>query len=233
LSRSAGSGGYYLDRRDAGARLAANLREYAGDEGAIVLALPRGGVPVGYEIAVALGLTLDVLEVRKLGVPGQPELAMGAIVSGGAISLNEEVVSALRIPAQLIDAVARREERELERRETLFRDGGERPHVAGKTVILVDDGLATGATMRASIQALRKRFPRRIVVAVPVAPAPTCAELRTFADEVVCLLTPAAFYAVGSWYEDFRQVDDDEVRDLLRRARQREPDSTRDGEGGA
>ena len=216
-----GSGGIFANRREAGERLAENLRHYERHPATIVLGLPRGGVPVAYEIALALELPLDVFEVRKLGVPGQQELAMGAIGSGGALALNDDVIAALRIPYNVVMSVAQREEAELQRREALFRDNRPRPEIAGTTVILVDDGLATGASMRAAVAALRRQRPARIVVAVPVAPSQTCAELRLEADDVVCLLTPASFYAVGSWYEDFRQVDDQDVRDLLSRAADR------------
>jgi predicted phosphoribosyltransferase len=215
------TGGYFANRREAGRRLAAQLQQYAGRRDVIVLALPRGGVPVGYEIALALDVPLDVFEVRKLGVPGQQELAMGAIGSGGAMYLNEDVIAALHIPYELVMAVAEREQAELERREAVYRDNRPRPELQGKIAIIVDDGLATGASMRAAVAALRKQSPSRIVVAVPVAPSQTCAELRAEADEAVCLLTPASFYAVGTWYDDFRQVDDDEVRELLSRAAER------------
>jgi putative phosphoribosyl transferase len=217
-----GEGGAFRNRHDAGRRLAPKLAEYRSRRGALVLALPRGGVPVGYEIALALGLPLDAFEVRKLGVPGHSELAMGAIGSGGAIYLNEALIESLGIPPDLVSAVAAREQRELERRDALYRDGRPQVEVAGKTVILVDDGLATGASMHAAVAALRRRLPARVVIAVPVAPAQSCRELRAVADEVVCLLTPPSFYAVGSWYDDFRQVGDDEVRGLLGAAAARE-----------
>jgi putative phosphoribosyl transferase len=221
--------GAFVDRRDAGRRLATRLASYAHAGDAVVLALPRGGVPVGFEIAVALDVPLDAFEVRKLGVPGQPELAMGAIGGDGAIYVNEDVLSALRITRAELEAVAAKEMRELERRETLYRAGRRRVDVAGKTVILVDDGLATGASMHAAIAALRLRGPAKIVVAIPVAPASSCVKLRADADEVACLLTPSTFYAVGSWYEDFGQVSGDEVRDLLDRAASRAEQDTTDG----
>ena len=211
-------GGAFRDRADAGRRLAAKLRRYMGRDDVVVLALPRGGVPVGYEVARALGAPLDVFGVRKLGVPGHEELAMGAIASGGVRVLNEEVVRQLGIPAALIEQVAAREGHELERRESAYRDGRPRPDVRDKIVILVDDGLATGATMRAAVAALRRLDPARIVVAVPVGAHDTCAELTDEADEVVCGVTPEPFVAVGIWYEDFGQTTDDEVRDLLARA---------------
>ena len=209
----------FRDRTDAGRRLAAELSsDYAARDDVRVLALPRGGVPVGYEVARALGAPLDVFLVRKIGVPGHEELAMGAIASGGVRVLTPRVVEELRIPGEVIDQVAEREARELERRERAYREGRPPPDVRGRDVILVDDGLATGATMRAAARALRHLQPRRVVVAVPVAAAETCRELLAEVDEVVCTLTPEPFYAVGLWYEDFSQTTDDEVRDLLARA---------------
>jgi len=208
----------FRDRIDAGRRLAEKLDHYAGRPDVIVLALPRGGVPVGYEVARALGAPLDVFLVRKLGVPGREELAMGAIASGGVRVLNEDVVSELCIPQHWVDIVATRELEELRRREAVYRDGRPAPDVRGKTVILVDDGLATGASMRAGVAALRKLGPSRIVVAVPVGAQQTCNEFRDVADEVICAETPDPFYAVGSWYADFDQTTDEEVRELLARA---------------
>ena len=213
----------YADRRDAGRALAARLREYAGRADVIVLALPRGGVPVGFEVASALGAPLDVFVVRKLGTPGHPELAMGAIASGGIRVLNDEVVGAVGVSSEHIDTVARREQVELERREALYKEGRPSPALDGRVVILVDDGLATGSTMRAAVQAVRQRRPARVIVAVPVGAPDTCAELASIADDVVCARTPAPFSAVGLWYEDFTQTTDDEVRALLRRTPQ--PDS--------
>jgi predicted phosphoribosyltransferase len=210
----------FRDRREAGRRLAEKLTAYAGRPDVIVLALPRGGVPVAYEVARALGAPLDVYLVRKLGVPGQEELAMGAIATGGVVVLNEPVVRGLGIPRYVIDAVTAWQQRELERRESLYRGEAPPPDVRGQTVILVDDGLATGATMRAAVAALRKQQPARIVVAVPTAPPETCEELRTETDDVVCAMTPEPFQSVGLWYEDFSQTTDDEVRELLARARQ-------------
>jgi predicted phosphoribosyltransferase len=207
--------GRFRDRGAAGRGLAGRLRKYAGRDDVIVLALPRGGVPVALPVAEALGAPLDVFLVRKLGVPGREELAMGAIASGGVRVLNRDVVAALRIANRVIDAVAEREARELERRERLYRHGRPAVDVAGRTVILVDDGLATGSTMRAAATALRLRRPARIVIAVPAAPPETCDELRREADEVVCAITPDPFFAVGEWYDDFRQTTDDEVRELL------------------
>lgn len=209
----------FRDRSDAGRRLAARLDQYAGRDDVIVLALPRGGVPVGAEVATALGAPLDVFLVRKLGAPGREELAMGAIASGGVRVLNADVVDQLQIPAKWIDVVAAREGEELSRREAAYRDGRPAPDVRGKTVILVDDGLATGASMKAAVVALRDLGPARIVAAVPVGAAETCHELGALADEVVCAATPDPFYAVGSWYADFDQTTDEEVRDLLAAAR--------------
>jgi len=208
----------FRDRREAGRLLAARLSAYANRPDVVVLALPRGGVPVAAEVARALGAPLDVFVVRKLGVPGHEEFAFGAIATGGVRVLNEDVVRALQIPDRVIDAVAAREQEELARRERVYR--GDRPplDVRGRTVILVDDGLATGATMHAAIQALRQQQPARIVVAVPTASPETCDELKRVVDEVVCATTPDPFYAVGLWYEDFSQTTDEEVRELLARS---------------
>jgi predicted phosphoribosyltransferase len=208
----------FQDRFEAGRFLASRLQPLANRPDVVVLALPRGGVPVGYEVAKALNAPLDVFVVRKLGVPGQPELAMGALASGGARVLNEQVVRALGIPDHVIDAIAAQEQRELERREREYRDGRPPVDVEGKTVILVDDGLATGSSMRVAALALKERKPREIIVAVPVASAATCEEFQSEVDQVVCGVTPEPFWAVGQWYRDFSQVSDDEVRDLLRRA---------------
>jgi len=208
----------FRDRREAGRLLAAQLSAYAKRPDVLVLALPRGGVPVAAEVASALGAPLDVFVVRKLGVPGHEEYALGAIATGGVRVLNEEVVQALRIPDRVIDALAAREQEELARRERVYR--GHRPplDVRGRTVILVDDGLATGATMHAAIRALRQQQPARIVVAVPTASPETCAELKTEVDDIICATTPDPFYAVGLWYEDFSQTTDEEVRELLARS---------------
>jgi putative phosphoribosyl transferase len=205
----------YRDRTEAGRVLAERLRAYADRPDVIVLALPRGGVPVGYEVARALHAPLDVFIVRKLGVPGHEELAMGAVATGGVRVLNEQVVRALRIPDSVIDAVASWELEELRRRERLYRGDRPPPDVRGKTVILVDDGLATGSTMLAAVRALRQQQPARIVVAVPIAAPDTCELLRAEVDGVVCAVTPEPFYAVGLWYEDFSQTTDEEVRELL------------------
>jgi putative phosphoribosyl transferase len=208
----------FRDREDAGRFLAEHLASLAPRAGVIVLGLPRGGVPVAFEVARRLGAPLDVFVVRKLGVPGHEELAMGAIASGGVRVLNEGVVRELGIPPAMIDAVEAEERAELERRERAYRDGRPPAVIRGRTVVLVDDGLATGATMRAAVAAVRKLDPAEVVVAVPVAAEPTCEELRDRADLVVCPETPEHFYAVGQWYDDFSQTTDDEVRALLRRA---------------
>jgi predicted phosphoribosyltransferase len=208
----------FQDRREAGRVLAEKLRAYADRPDLLVLALPRGGVPVAFEVAEALHAPLDVFLVRKLGLPGQEELAMGAIATGGVLVLNEDLVEALDIPEGVIREVAREEQRELERRERAFRDDRPAPDVRGRTVILIDDGLATGSTMRAAVAALRKMDPHRIVVAVPVAAPETCDEFRDEVDDIVCAETPEPFYGVGRWYEDFTQTSDEEVRELLARA---------------
>ncbi len=210
----------FRDRREAGRLLAATLDAYANRPDVLVLALPRGGVPVAYEVARARGVPLDVFLVRKLGVPGHEELAMGAIASGGVRVINDELVRALRIPDEVIDAVTAQEQQELARRERLYRGDHPPPDVRGRTVILVDDGLATGATMYAAVEALRQQQPARIVVAVPIAAPETCAELSGEVDDIVCAVTPQPFYAVGLWYEDFSPTTDDEVRDLLAQARE-------------
>jgi predicted phosphoribosyltransferase len=210
----------FLDRTDAGRQLATRLRAYAGRRDVLVLALPRGGVPIAFEVAKALNAPLDVFIVRKLGVPGHEELAMGAVATGGVRVLNADVVTALQIPRNVVDAVTSVESKELERRERLYRDDLPPPDVRGKTVILVDDGLATGASMRAAVAALRQREPARIVIAVPVAAPPTCDEFKSEVDEIVCAVTPEPFHGVGYWYDDFVQVTDREVRDLLQRATQ-------------
>jgi predicted phosphoribosyltransferase len=208
----------FADRFDAGRLLASKLRSFANRSGVAVLALPRGGVPVGFEVAKALNAPLDVFVVRKLGLPGQEELAMGAIASGGVCVLNEDLVRALGIPNELIDAVAAKEEQELERREHLYREGRPALAVQGRSVILVDDGLATGSSMRVAVMALKRKKPAQIVVAVPVGAPATCAEIESEVDQIVCVATPEPFRSVGEWYGDFSQTSDEEVRDLLRRA---------------
>jgi putative phosphoribosyl transferase len=208
----------FRNRSEAGRWLADRLQAYAQRPDVIVLALPRGGVPVGFELARSLNAPLDVFLVRKLGLPGQEELAMGAIASGGVRVLNDDVVRAVGVPASVIDDVARKEDQELRRREAAYRGSRPAPEVRGRVVILVDDGLATGSTMKAAVRAVRQMQPARVVVAVPVAAASTRDELAAEVDEVVCMTPPEPFLAVGRWYEDFSQTTDDEVRDLLQRA---------------
>ncbi len=208
----------FRNRRDAGRQLATALGRYAGQPGLLVLALPRGGVPVGFEVARALHAPLDVFVVRKLGVPGHEELAMGAIATGGVRVLARDVIDSLGLTERDVAAVAAQEQIELEQRERAFRDGRPAPEAGGHTVILVDDGLATGSTMRAALLALRAQSPARLVVAVPVGARETCAAMRRDADDVICAATPEPFMAVGAWYADFTQTDDAEVRALLREA---------------
>jgi putative phosphoribosyl transferase len=207
--------GRFRDRAEAGRLLGERLGTYAGRRDVIVLALPRGGVPVAREVARALGAPLDVFLVRKLGLPGQPELAMGAIASGGTRVLNDDLVRELRLDDDLIERVAKREEAELARREHAYRGDRPPPDLEGRTVVLVDDGLATGATMRAAVAAVRSRGPQRIVVTVPTAPPHALNELRPDVDELVWVIAPDPFHAVGLWYEDFREISDDDVRRLL------------------
>ena len=217
----------FRDRTEAGQLLARALDEYAGRADVIILALPRGGVPVGCEIARRLRVPLDVFLVRKLGVPWHPELAMGALASGGVQVLNDDVVRAYGIPQHVISAVAAHEQEELDRRAREYRGDRAFPSLAGRTAILVDDGLATGSTMRAAVAAVRKEKPAAIIVAVPVAAAQTCSELQHEVDRIVCLRTPEAFSAVGAWYEDFSQISDDEVRALLSAATSSVPSKPR------
>lgn len=204
----------FADRADAGKQLAGRLAAYAGAD-TRVLALPRGGVPVAFEVARGLGSPLDVFIVRKLGAPGREELALGAIASGGIKVLNWETIEALGVTDATVDEIARRESIELERREQAYRRGRPPQDVTGRTVLLVDDGLATGASMYAAVLALRAREPAKIVVAVPVAPQDTVTQLAQYADDVVCIAMPRPFRGVGAWYADFRQVTDDEVTELL------------------
>ena len=206
----------FRDRIDAGHKLAAKLGAYAHRDDVIVLALPRGGVPVAAEVAKVLDVPLDIFLVRKLGVPGQEELALGAIASGNIRVLNERLVRQLRIGRDLIENIAQREQRELARREQTYREGRPPLDVKGKTVIMIDDGLATGASMRAAIEALRQKEPTRIVAAVPAASRDVCEEFSAIVDEMICAETPEPFYAVGVWYDDFSQTSDEEVRSLLR-----------------
>ena len=205
----------FADRREAGAELASRLSALKGRDDVVVLALPRGGVPVAFEIANAVGAPLDVFVVRKLGVPGHSELAMGAIASGGVRVLNDDVIAWYGLKQPLIDEAARIEQMELERREAEYRGGQPLRDVKGRTVVLVDDGLATGSTMKAAVQAVRAMEPERIVVAVPVGAIDTCRALASLADEVICARMPEPFSAVGLWYRDFSQTTDEEVRDLL------------------
>ena|SRR5438094_3068453 len=212
--------GAFANRSEAGRLLAEKLEKYAGRDDVVVLGLPRGGVPVAYEVAKHLNAPLDVFIVRKLGVPGFEELAAGAIASGGVRVLNEDVMRAIPHADETIEVVTARETAELERRDRAYRDGRPPPELCDRTVILVDDGLATGATMRAAVKALRERSAAKVVVAVPVGPPDTCQELAQQADETICLSTPPFFQAVGQYYEDFSQTSDDDVRELLIRAAQ-------------
>lgn len=214
----AGTGVVFTDRTDAGRQLAAQLRQYADRKDVVVLALPRGGLPVGFEVAQALHAPLDVMIVRKLGTPGQPELAMGAIASGGVRVINQAVMSGLQISAEELDRVAAKEQAEVERRERLYRAGRAALEIQGRTVILVDDGIATGSTMRAAIQAIRAQNPARLVVAAPTAAGSTAARIRTEVDELVCLTTPEPFFAIGYFYREFPQLTDEDVREVLARA---------------
>jgi len=208
----------FQDRQEAGKILATRLLKYAGRSDVLVLALPRGGVPVGFEVARLLRAPLDIFVVRKIGVPNHEELAMGATASGKVRVINREIVESFGVAAEVLENVAAREECEVEERERRYRDAREPSAVEGKVVILVDDGLATGSTMRAAVSALKQRAPARLVVAVPVASRETCAEFAGQVDETVCAETPEPFYSVGEWYEDFSQTSDAEVRELLQRA---------------
>jgi len=221
MFRSSRSSLEFANRHDAGKALAERLEEYAGRSDVVVLALPRGGVPVAFEVACALHAPLDVFVVRKLGVPGHEELAMGAIASGDVRVLNQDVLQWYRLSEADIDAVTRHEKGELARRERLYRGSRPLTPVEGRTVILIDDGLATGSTMRAAVEAVRRLNPARIVVAVPVGAQDTCDQLGHIADEAICLMTPASFSAVGQWYLDFSQTTDAEVSRLLASAADR------------
>lgn len=212
----------FKNRADAGKQLALRLDAYRDTPNGIVLALPRGGVPVAHEVAQSLELPLDVITVRKLGTPGHEEMAMGAIAAGGSSVLNRDVINALDLPGSEVKRVAEEEQRELQRREALYREGRGRLDLREKTVILVDDGLATGATMRAAVQAVKQQQPSRVVIAVPVASWETCVDFRDEVDDVVCVYTPDPFLSVGMWYDVFGQTSDDEVRALLSRAQGRE-----------
>lgn len=208
----------FRDRKDAGRKLAQGLLRYAGCSDVTVFALPRGGVPVAYEVALVLNVPLDVFIVRKLGLPGHEELAIGAIASGGVRVLNNDIIHAMNIPQEVINIVVRREMQELQRRESIYRGNRSAPDVRDHTVILIDDGLATGASMRAAVMGLRAQHPARIVVAVPTAAREVCDAFEFEVDEIVCVMTPDPFYGVGKWYEEFSQVSDEEVRNLLEEA---------------
>lgn len=214
---------FFNDRTDAGKRLAAKLSEYANREDVLILALPRGGVPVAFEVAKELNVKMDVFIVRKLGVPGNEELAMGAIASDNIRVLNEDVVRSFGIHQKVIDEVATKERKELERREHMYRGNRPAPKISGSTVILIDDGLATGATMRAAVAAVKTKNPAKVIVAVPVAAPDTCSFFGNEVDEVICVATPEPFYGVGAWYEDFSQTTDKEVIELLDRATKTKP----------
>lgn len=209
----------YFDRNHAGVFLTKLLQKYNGRKDTIVLALPRGGVPVAYEIAIKLGLTLDVFIVRKLGVPGHEELAMGALASGGTVVFNDEIINYLQIQKSSINRVIQSEQEELTRREHLYRGNKPFPDLAGKTIILVDDGIATGSTMKAAIMALQQKHPKEIIIAVPVAARSTCDEIAGLVKTFICPLQPVEFHAVGLWYDNFSQTSDDEVIKLLEQAR--------------
>lgn len=217
----------YRDRVDAGRRLATLLSAYAHRQDVLVLGLPRGGMPVAYEVASALAVPLDVFLVRKLGVPGQEELAMGAIATGGIRVLNRGVVDTLHIPTHVIDSVAAKEQRELERREHVYRGDRSPPDIRERVIILVDDGMATGATMLVATRTLQQENPARLVIAVPVAASATCHELRPEVDDIICAYSPDPFYGVGWWYEDFSQTLDVKVHDLLGLAQREQPVTTR------
>ncbi|MGB9939841.1 phosphoribosyltransferase [Methanosarcina sp.] len=209
----------FKDRVDAGRKLAKELSKYANRSDVLILALPRGGVPVAFEVAKELNVKMDVFIVRKLGVPGNEELAMGAISSDNIRVLNEDVVRSFQIPERVIDMVSENELRELERRESTYRGGRPKPEISGSTVILIDDGLATGATMRAAAAAIKTKNPAKVVVAVPTAAPDTCEFFGKEVDEVICVTTPEPFYGVGAWYVDFSQTTDEEVIELLEKAR--------------
>jgi putative phosphoribosyl transferase len=207
----------FFDRLEAGRELAKLLNAYKGQKDVLVLGIPRGGVPVAFQVAAELHAPLDVFVVRKLGVPGREELAFGAIASGGLRFLDDEIVEAVKIPEREIELIAAKERQELERREQAYRDGRPPLMVEGQTVILVDDGIATGSSMQVAINALRRMKPARLVVATPVAPASTCRRLRREVDELICVYLPVSFYGIGEFYEDFSQVSDEEVAELLHR----------------
>lgn len=209
----------FKDRIEAGDLLAEQLLKYKDKRGVVVLALPRGGVPIGFQVAKALNVPLDIFLVRKLGVPFQEELAMGAIASGGVVVFNDDILRMINISSDVIEEVKRQELAVLNHREKLYRGDRPIPDIKDKTIILIDDGIATGATIRAAIQALKKLQSKKIVVATPVAPLDTCELLRGEVDEVVCLEMPYPFYAIGNWYQDFSQTSDEEVQELLDRSK--------------
>jgi putative phosphoribosyl transferase len=211
----------FRNRSEAGRALAERVRAAVPDPHPLILALPRGGVPVAFEVARALNAELDVFLVRKLGMPGEEELALGALASGGVRVLNQDLISYMRVPDDVLEELTRREQQELERREQMYRKGRPAASVAGRTVVLIDDGLATGASMLAASRALRPQGAAKIVVAVPVASRQTCDDFRREVDEIICLATPHPFGAVGIWYEDFAQISDQQVRTLLEEARGR------------
>jgi predicted phosphoribosyltransferase len=215
----------YKDRRDAGRKLAGDLAEYKQSDSVIVLAIPRGGVILGYEVAMALNAPLDVIIPRKIGAPGNPELAVGAVTEDGARVLNEEIVNMLGISKNYLEEITEREIAEIRRRALIYREGRSSPNLEHKTVIIVDDGLATGATMKAAIKSVRERKASRIVVAVPVAPPDTIRQLSKQADKTVCPVVYEPFYAIGQFYTDFDQVSDEEVVQLLRKTRTRDKPS--------
>jgi predicted phosphoribosyltransferase len=208
----------FPNRTEAGRQLAARLAAYSGRDDVVVLALPRGGVPVAFEVAQALGAPLDVFLVRKLGMPGREELALGAIATGGVRVLNDELIQSLQVPNDVIEQVTAEEQRELVRRERAYRDDRPAPELRDRMVILIDDGLATGATMRAAVAALRQQHPKQIIVAAPIGAPETCTAMREVADQVICARMPEPFYGVGLWYDDFSQTTDEEVRQLLAHA---------------
>jgi putative phosphoribosyl transferase len=214
----AGAMATFKDRKEAGRKLAQKLSAYIGRPNRLILALPRGGVPVAYEVALALSVPLDIFMVRKLGLPGREELAIGAIASGGIRVLNSDIIRMLSVPEEVINFVVRRELQELQRREKLYRGDRPSPEVRDRTIILIDDGLAAGASMRAAVAGLRTQHPARIIVAVPVAAPETCDAVQSEVDEIICAITPEPFYGVSRWYEDFSQVTDEEVRILLETA---------------
>jgi putative phosphoribosyl transferase len=208
----------FRDRRDAGRKLAQELIHYSGRSDVTIFALPRGGVPVAYEVALAINAPMDIFIVRKLGLPGREELAIGAIASGGIRVLNNDIVRILNVPEEVINFVVQRERQELKRRERMYRGDRPMPNVHDRTVILIDDGLATGATMRAAVTGLRAQNPARIVVAVPTAAREVCEAFQFEVDEMICAMTPEPFQGVGKWYEEFPQMNDEEVRNLLEKA---------------